>query len=244
MRNKSFLRIAAVGFALALVLGLAPGALAQGCPSISDLIDQAPVEPLSAEETAGVVFMREEEKLARDVYLQLFDLWGVNIFSNIAGSEQQHMDSAGLIIAKYGLTDPVTDDARGSFTNTDLAALYQQLTALGAQSLEAAMRVGATIEDLDLYDLANQLALADNTDLRIVYQNLAKGSRNHLRSFTGYLQALGVDYQAQYLTQAQVDEILAQSQERGVHDADGNLLCTGGFGGNGNGQGRNRNRSN
>ena len=243
MRKINEKTVAGLILALALVLGAPVQSPAQGCPSISDLIDQAPTEPLGEAEQAGIVFMREEEKLARDVYLDLFDRWGINIFSNIAASEQEHMDAAGRIIAKYGLTDPVVDDARGSFTNPDLLALYQQLIAQGAQSLVAAMEVGATIEDLDLSDLAAQLALADNVDLRIVYQNLAKGSRNHLRSFTGYLLALGVEYQAQFLTQAEVDEILAQDQERGVYDADGNLLCFGGFGGNGNGWGWGRNSS-
>jgi len=32
------------------------------------------------EEIDSLVFMREEEKLARDVYIKLYDLWGLQIF--------------------------------------------------------------------------------------------------------------------------------------------------------------------
>ena len=43
-------------------------------------------------EKDGLILMREEEKLARDVYLHSFDLYGVQIFSNISNAEQTHMD--------------------------------------------------------------------------------------------------------------------------------------------------------
>ena len=223
---------------LVLVLGVPVIAPAQSCPSISDLINQAPNEPLSELEQAGIVFMREEEKLARDVYLDFYDLWGLSSFKNIADSEQQHMDSAGEIITKYGLTDPVVDDGRGKFSNADLQALYRELVSQGGQSMQAALEVGAMIEDLDLYDLARNLLTADNEDIRIVYQNLAKGSRNHLRTFTDFLTALGIDYRARYLDQDEVDRIVSEDPERGIYDADGELLCVGnnngaGWGGKG-----------
>ena len=64
------------------------------------------VEALNAEEEAGLLFMREEEKLARDVYLELFDEWGLRVFENIAESEQKHMDAVLYLLGKYGLEDP------------------------------------------------------------------------------------------------------------------------------------------
>ena len=41
---------------------------------------------LTDAEIAGLKFMREEEKLARDAYLELFDAWGLVVFENIADS--------------------------------------------------------------------------------------------------------------------------------------------------------------
>ncbi len=85
--------------------------------------------------------MREEEKLARDVYLQVADLWGMNIFSNIARSEQTHMDSVLSLIDLFGAVDPVGDRARDEFANQDLQALYNDLVSQGGLSVERLKRL-------------------------------------------------------------------------------------------------------
>ena len=82
---------------------------------------------LSDSEIAGLLFMREEEKLARDVYLQMYDVWNFNIFTNIARSEQSHMDAVLVLINDVGAEDPVGDAERGVFENQDLQDLYDQL---------------------------------------------------------------------------------------------------------------------
>jgi len=86
--------------------------------------------------------------------------------------------------------------------------------------------VGATIEDLDIYDLNKALASTDNDDLKTVYQNLLQGSQNHIQAFVGRLEAIGESYEAQYISAAELTEILAKPDN----------------GGNGNGRGRNRQR--
>ena len=53
---------------------------------------------ISDEEATGLIFMREEEKLARDVYLTLYDVWETAVFDNIASSEQTHMDAVLMLI--------------------------------------------------------------------------------------------------------------------------------------------------
>jgi len=58
---------------------------------IGTLFDQIEVTYLTAEEETELVYMREEEKLARDVYLTLTDTWQLPIFWNIAGAKQRHM---------------------------------------------------------------------------------------------------------------------------------------------------------
>lgn len=192
-----------------------------------------PKEELSSAEAAEIAFLREEEKLARDVYRALFAAHGDRAFANIAAAEQRHMDLVKLLLDRYSLADPAATTAPGEFRDSRLAALYTDLVAKGKVSLAEALKVGATIEDLDLADVSKALAAADNRDVDAVMQNLAKGSRNHLRAFAGRLAALGAPYVAQYLPADDVARILAAPRERGAVDETGKLLP-----GTGTGQGR------
>jgi hypothetical protein len=159
--------------------------------------------------------MREEEKLARDVYLALADTWGVKVFSNIAVSEATHMEAVGDLLVRYGITDPITTDTRGVFTNPDLQQLYTDLVARGSISAAEAFQVGALIEDLDINDLENLLAETNKADIRIVYENLQKGSRNHLRAFTRQIERGGDTYEPTYISEAEYQSIIESRQERG-----------------------------
>lgn len=171
---------------------------------------------LSATETTGLLFMREEEKLARDVYQVLYDRWGAQVFHNIAKSEQTHMDAMLTLIKRYDLVDSA-QTGTGSFTNPQLQQLYDELTAEGNKSLVAAYRVGALIEDLDIKDLDEQLVSTDQEDIRLVYENLQRGSRNHLRAFNKQLvRETGDSYTSQYISQATFDDIVAGDTERGA----------------------------
>lgn len=181
-------------------------------PGITDL----PSEALSEAEVNGLLLMREEEKLARDVYQTLYDTWNLPIFANIAQSEQTHTEAVRDLLEKYGLTDPATNDTVGSFTNEALQKLYTELVTQGETSEVAALKVGATIEDLDIKDLQDHLSLTDNQDIKLVYENLARGSRNHLRSFTKQLEMRGETYEAQYISEADYQAILNSSQETGM----------------------------
>lgn len=187
-------------------------------------IDNYPVEELSQEEINGLLLMREEEKLARDVYLTLYDIWELRIFSNIAQSEQQHMDAVLSLIEKYDLNDPVKVDERGTFENEDLQKLYNQLIEQGSKSLEDALIVGATIEDLDIKDLQELNEVADNQDITTVYNNLEKGSRNHLRSFTKLIGRNGGSYDPQYISDEYYNTIISGEMETGKqYDSDDNI---------------------
>ena len=171
---------------------------------------------LSTDEIEYLYFMREEEKLARDVYLSLYREWGATVFANIALSEQRHTDTVAELIAGYGLTDPVQEDIIGEFVNPELAALYDELMALGRQSLLDALYVGALIEEVDMEDIQHAMDHSDEPEILTVYDNLMRASRNHLRGFVEVLANQGVeDYQAQYIDQAWVDAILAEDTETG-----------------------------
>lgn len=147
------------------------------------VITTIPASDLSAEEAAALLYMREEEKLARDVYNQLYVLWGTPVFQNIAASEQNHMDEIKLLLDRYGLTDPALGP--GQFTDPNLQALYDQLVAQGSVSLADALNVGVLVEQTDIADLQSRLAQTDNADIQWVFNNLLSGSYNHLAAFTG-----------------------------------------------------------
>ena len=149
---------------------------------------------LSEKEASDLIFLREEEKLARDVYLTLYDVWGTSIFLNISASEQKHTDAVANLIAKYGLKDPVVDDTPGVFSNPVLAQLYIDLVAQGSQetaSLKDALKVGVFIEELDIHDIEiEMLPDAAQMDVKRVLANLLAGSYNHLDAFNKLLTAL------------------------------------------------------
>lgn len=178
-------------------------------------INALPLEALSEAETADILYMREEEKLARDVYTTLKLKWGANVFVNISASEQVHMDALLMLIQKYNLTDPVVNNAVGIFTNTTLQELYTKLASEGSVSLAAAFKVGATIEDLDIFDLHNASLNTDNQDIHFVYDNLTKGSRNHLRAFYRNILRVGDVYTPQYITADEFNAIISGTTETG-----------------------------
>ena len=172
-------------------------------------------EVLGEAEADGLVFMREEEKLARDVYRTLGEIWDTPIFSNIAVSEQRHMDAILGLINTYGLDDPMYAETVGLFENQELQAMYDDLVDMGSESVEAALEVGAIIEEVDIADLEEYLAETTSEDITRVYENLLRGSRNHLRAFVSQLEAAGVD-RAPYLLEAgDYEAILASGTKRG-----------------------------
>ena len=204
-----------------LIVMISTGLMAAGRGSnfgsdMESVLESVEISPLSEAEAEGILLMREEEKLARDVYLTLYEKWGLRTFTNIAAAESTHMDAMGILMDRYNLDDPIKTDAIGVFTNPELQDLYTALVAQGSESLSAALTVGATIEDLDIYDLERLITDTDNNDLKIVYQNLLKGSRNHMRAFDMQLSRNGVDYQAQYMTSEGLSKILNTDMERGA----------------------------
>ncbi len=183
--------------------------------SIEDAIYSLPVSTLTDTEEAGIIFMREEEKLARDVYLYFYEKYGMRIFSNIARSESTHMAAMKMLLDKYELVDPIINDEIGVFQNENLAALYVQLTEAGDVSLLEALKVGATIEDLDIRDLMQFDDDVQSEDILLAYNNLTKGSRNHLRAFYSKVVQNGGTYEAQFITQELFDYIVNSPKERG-----------------------------
>lgn len=168
---------------------------------------------LSKQEMEDLQFLKEEEKLARDVYLYSYDLYGQNIFKNISNSEQSHMNSVTIILKKYGVEDLSLAD-RGDFSNTVLQSLYDDLTNLALESLEGALIAGATIEDLDINDINSFIGNTRFQDISDMYALLNCGSRNHLRAYTNNLEGLGVLYVPQFLLLEEYNSIINSDNEK------------------------------
>ncbi len=183
--------------------------------AIKQLVYQVPKGKLTNEEKNGILYIREEEKLARDVYQTLYEKWGLQIFSNIAKSEQRHMDAVKLLIEKYGLSDPVKGMGVGEFSNPEFSELYSKLTAEGNKSVVDALKVGALIEEKDIVDLQKYISETNKEDIKVVYENLMKGSRNHLRAFVSMLEKYGVKYKPQYLSIEEYNSIVNSPTEKG-----------------------------
>lgn len=179
-------------------------------------LDNLPSESLSDEESASILFMREEEKVARDAYIKLFEKWNQPVFDNISNSEATHMGAMLQLIDKYELIDPVGTSGVGVFANSNLQALYDALLPQGELSQIEGLKVGALIEEVDIIDLQNALStFVDNQDIKMVFENLMKGSRNHLRAFVKNLKNQGVTYVPQHLSQEVFDAIIESDWEKG-----------------------------
>lgn len=197
------LRSAAKAFVLSLVVVFAGCGAAGGADQGS----------LSTAEQDGLAFTREEEKLARDVYDAL-DARDAT-FVNIKQSEQTHMDAIGVLLTRYGLADPAAGKGVGEFTNPQLRALHDALVAQGAPSLLAALAVGVEIEELDIHDIETARLTVAHADVLATYDNLTRGSRNHLRTFYGKLVASGGSYSPKHLDESTFQAIVGSPMERG-----------------------------
>ena len=183
--------------------------------NISTQINKFPIEALSSDETSAILFLREEEKLAHDVYITLYGKWRVNTFENISNSEQTHTNAVYTLIQRYGLIDPVGNHPVGVFEDSLLQNLYDTLTNYGLQSELKAYQIGAEIEDLDISDIIRFESYSNNQDLNFVLSNLKKGSRNHLRSFNEKIQSAGSSYTPKYISISLFNDIVNSPRETG-----------------------------
>lgn len=176
--------------------------------------DGGAIAALSQQESDDLRFLREEEKLARDVYTALAPQVAM-VFTNIAMSEQRHMDQVLGLLTTYGLADPAAGMAAGAFANPTLQALSTTLVQRGGASANAALAVGAEIEELDIADIRRLRTHTTRPDILAVYDSLELGSRNHLRTFYSRIVAAGSTYTPTHLDQASFDAIVNSPREMG-----------------------------
>ncbi len=209
MQRKQFLRYMGAALGGAVIAPLLNGCVSEEAPSDTATPPTTPTtSTLSAEEIAGLKFMREEEKLAHDVYIALYGLWGKKTFYNISLSETKHTEAILALLVKYGIPDPAAGKPAGVFEDPALQALYDTLMAMGSVSEIEALKVGALIEETDIRDIHAKEAVTDEPDILTVYANLLCGSQNHLRAYNSALLQKGVIYVPQVITQIEWDAIV------------------------------------
>jgi hypothetical protein len=214
---KRIATLAVIGF-LVCSASLATGKKRKGGQGgggeVPNVVDQLPLQEVDRTERADVVYLREGEKVARDVYMALHEKWGLKVFDNIEDSEQNHMDAVGHLLERNEIEDPVGDNGAGVFTNEDLQRLYLRLLLKGLQSRDDAITVGAIVEDKSVFDLQEMLKRTDNLDFKVVYESLLRGSRNHLRAFHRQLTKYDLTYTPNFITQDEYNEIVSTPAER------------------------------
>lgn len=181
--------LAAGAFALITVFSTTLPTYAAGpnpaAPAIPAPVSAAVTAAISPTESASLQYMREEEKLAHDVYVTLYAKWGLRMFNNISAAEQRHTDAIVTLLNRYGIDDPAAGSAVGVFTNPDLQALYDKLHRPRRHLRRPrARKVGVLVEQTDIQDLKTHIAETTKTDILQVYNNLLRGSQNHLRAFS------------------------------------------------------------
>lgn len=183
-----------------------------GCNDDTDPVKTNKTNQILTElDSDALLFMLEEEKLARDTYTYLNNLWSINQFANIKNSEQTHMNAIENLLIQYDIDYTILP--LGEFINQDLQNFYDQFEVDGAISQDNALQIGAIIEDLDIVDLQDYIDATLNTDLIRVFERLQCGSRNHLRSFVMSIENRDNTYVPQFLTQVEFDNIIEGSHE-------------------------------
>ena len=174
--------ILAGSLALAMGIGLAGVeiAVAEAPPISASAAFAVTDDTLSTDLTYG----RDEERMARDLYLLFGRTYGAAIFDRIAASEQQHFDAVGALLTGSAIADPAAGQPAGTYTDPDVQGLYDQWKAEGLTSLEDAYAVGVALEQTDIADLEKITARQTDADVQRVLRHLLTASRHHLAAFT------------------------------------------------------------
>ena len=205
--SKKIWVLVACGMVGYFIHPLVANAQCGSCCNVSS-IKAVPSIALTEAESKDLLLMREEEKLARDVYNAMSELYNQRVFFNIPRAEQHHMDAMLGLLKAYGLKDPVKKKP-GKFANMELQQLYDDLVSRGAKSKQDAFLVGALVEEVDIADIMEAMKRTEKEDLLAVYENLLGGSKRHLNAFVRNYEAVsGKIYQAQKMPQEEVNKML------------------------------------
>ena len=193
----------------------ADGSSSFSAEALKERLSTYDLAPLSSAEAASLAYMREEEQLAHDVYTVSAALYTQPLFANITASEATHSATVKVLLDRYAQPDPLQGLPAGTYKSAEFQVLHDALVAASRVSLVEALKVGVEIEELDMRDIVAQQVAIDNADILMVYDNLLRGSRNHLRSYMKVLTQQGGSYVPKYISQAEFDAIIGSAVEKG-----------------------------
>jgi hypothetical protein len=173
----------------------------------------APAQYVTPVNKATLAVMREQQKLARDVYDSMHKVWGLALFEEIGSAEAAHMEAVKSLLDQFVVADPVaaTGDTPGKFVHRRFQQLYDSLVVLGTASPEGAFRVGAFVEEMDIVDLQRAVQATSSSDLKAIYKYMVVGSERHLLAFSRRLKRLGVIYQPVLLRAWEYERLVGAS---------------------------------
>lgn len=151
--------------------------------TLDSSVDTTIASSLTATDVSTLLYMIEEEKMARDIYDTLFEQTGLTAFDKISNSEQKHYDSLLSTALKLGVDTSALSTEVGVFSNDTIQSLYDQLILQATISTDDAIAVGITIEQTDIADLQATIETTDIILLGQVYSNLLNGTKHHLTAF-------------------------------------------------------------
>ena len=144
---------------------------------------------LSSSEKSALIYMYQEEKLAKDVYSTLAQMYPeVSAFSHIYNAEVKHERAVANVLEHYGIPLPVRGDEVGVFADEKLQSLYNDLISKGEKSRTDAIEVGIMVEVTDVEDLDKYLQEATSPDVIALFKFLRAGSYNHYNAFNRALE--------------------------------------------------------
>lgn len=173
--------------------------------------EASPDLEITNEISSHLQFLREEEYLAHDVYLYLYEKYELMPFDNIRKSESRHTEAVKTLLDRYKIDDPSANHEPGIFQNSELQQLYSELIRQGDNSLEDALKAGLLIEEKDIQDLEDALVtVEEDSDIYFTLSNLKRASGNHLRAFHFNMETRGYAYNPVILDPEEFQEILDQ----------------------------------
>jgi len=170
-------------FIKAMMMATAGGAALIATPAFASKKITTTVT-LTEEQKDSIFFIYQEEKVARDVYITLGELYPEeSTFAFIQLSEQRHMDAVRDLCIKYKIDISEVDESKvGEFVLPDLQEMYDGLIASGEGSLLDALYVGKLIEETDITDLEEREEEMPS-DVVNTFESLKEGSYSHLDAF-------------------------------------------------------------
>ena len=170
---------------------------------------------LTPNEIQWLIYIREEEKMARDLYIGMYNSWGLSIFKSISEEEQEHINAMLELFKMYSIVDPLAGDVPRNYTNQHIANLHTSLLTQGMQSNKDGLKACALQEEISMQDLDLAMKSTQQQAINKVYSELQRDSINHLRSFIHSLEIFGERYMAVKIPQQTVDAIILDKMDRG-----------------------------